>query len=93
MKNTTTKKTTPKRKAPARSRAKSKKTPKTSTFEKVTEVRTGYARLALMLVLANLFLTGYVISKISTIESDTQAEINEQQETVTTSSESDGGDI
>lgn len=93
MKNTTTKKTTPKRKAPARSRAKSKKTPKTSTFEKVTEVRTGYARLALMLVLANLFLTGYVISKISTIESDAQAEINEQQETVTTSSESDGGDI
>jgi len=93
MKNTTTKKTTPKRKAPARSRAKSKKTPKTSTFEKVTEVRTGYARLALMLVLANLFLTGYVISKISTIESDTQAEINEQKETVTTSSESDGGDI
>ena len=50
MKNTTTKKTTPKRKAPARSRAKSKKTSKTSTFEKVTEVRTGYARLALMLV-------------------------------------------
>lgn len=93
MKNTTTKKTTPKRKAPARSRAKSKKTPKTSTFEKVTEVRTGYARLALMLVLANLFLTGYVISKISTIESDAQAEINEQKETVTTSSESDGGDI
>lgn len=93
MKNTTTKKTTPKRKAPARSRAKSKKTPKTSTFEKVTEVKTGYARLALMLVLANLFLTGYVISKISTIESDAQAEINEQQETVTTSSESDGGDI
>ena len=93
MKNTTTKKTTPKRKAPARSRAKSKKTSKTSTFEKVTEVRTGYARLALMLVLANLFLTGYVISKISTIESDAQAEINEQQETVTTSSESDGGDI
>ena len=46
-----------------------------------------------MLVLANLFLTGYVISKISTIESDAQAEINEQQETVTTSSESDGGDI
>ena len=80
MKNTTTKKTTPKRKAPARSRAKSKKTPKTSTFEKVTEVRTGYARLALMLVLANLFLTGYVISKISTIESDAQAEINEQKE-------------
>jgi hypothetical protein len=93
MKNTTTKKTTPKRKAPARSRAKSKKTSKTSTFEKVTEVRTGYARLALMLVLANLFLTGYVISKISTIESDTQAEINEQKQTVTTSSESDGGDI
>ena len=96
MKNTTTKKTTPKRKAPARSRAKSKKTPKTpktSTFEKVTEVRTGYARLALMLVLANLFLTGYVISKISTIESDAQAEINEQKETLTTSSESDGGDI
>ena len=93
MKITTTKKTTPKRKAPARSRAKSKKTPKTSTFEKVTEVKTGYARLALMLVLANLFLTGYVISKISTIESDAQAEINEQQETVTTSSESDGGDI
>jgi hypothetical protein len=90
MKNTTTKKATPKRKAPARSRAKSKKT---STFEKVTEVRTGYARLALMLVLANLFLTGYVISKISTIESDTQAEINEQKETVTTSSESDGGGI
>ena len=93
MKNTTTKKTTPKRKAPARSRAKSKKPAKTSTFEKVTEVKTGYARLALMLVLANLFLTGYVISKISTIESDAQAEINEQQETVTTSSESDGGDI
>ena len=84
------KKTTPKRKAPARSRAKSKKT---STLEKVTEVRTGYARLALMLVLANLFLTGYVISKISTIESDTQAEIDKQEETVTTSSESDGGDI
>tara|TARA_B100000287_G_C20433646_1_gene702619 strand:- start:573 stop:845 length:273 start_codon:yes stop_codon:yes gene_type:complete len=90
MKNTTAKKKTATR---SRSRAKAKKMPKTSTFEKVTEVRTGYARLALMLVLANLFLTGYVISKISTIESDTQAEINKQEETVTTSSESDGGDI
>ena len=47
-----------------------------------------------MLVLANLFLTGYVISKISTIESDTQAEINQNTEQpVTTTSESDGGDI
>lgn len=89
MKNTTAKKKTATR---SRSRTKAKKTPKASTFEKVTEVRTGYARLALMLVLANLFLTGYVISKISTIESDTQAEINKQKETVTTS-DSDGGDI
>lgn len=90
MKNTTTKRKTSTR---SRSRAKSKKAATTSTLEKVTEVRTGYARLALMLVLANLFLTGYVISKISTLESDAQAEINQQPQTVTTTSESDGGDI
>ena len=87
------KKTTVKKKTGTRSRSKTKNS-SPSTFEKVTEVRTGYARLALMLVLANLFLTGYVISKISTIESDTQAEINQNTEQpVTTTSESDGGDI
>lgn len=89
MKNTTAKKKTTPRRA-----AKAKKSKSQSTFEKVTEVRTGYARLALMLVLANLFLTGYVISKISTLESDAQAEINENaKQPVATPSESDGGDI
>jgi hypothetical protein len=88
-KNTTVKK---KSSAPRKSRAKKKASP--TAFERVTEVRTGYARLALMLVLANLFLTGYVISKISTLESDTQAEINSTQEpTTATSSDSTGGDI
>ena len=65
-----------------------------STFEKVTEVKTGYARIALMLVLANLFLTGYVISKISTLEEEAPAESKGVIEQPTaTSSESTGGDI
>ena len=89
MKNTTTKK-----KTSTRSRSRTKKSASPSAFERVTEVRTGYARLALMLVLANLFLTGYVISKISTLEADAQAEGNQNTgQPVTTPSEPDGGDI
>jgi len=90
MKNTTVKKRT---NTSRRSRAKKKAAP--SAFDRVTEVRTGYARLALMLVLANLFLTGYVISKISTLESDAQNEatVYNEQPTTATSSEPTGGDI
>lgn len=72
---------------------KKKKTSR-STFEKVTEVRTGYARVALMLVLANLFLTGYVISKISTLETEAAVENKGVTEQPTaTSSEPTGGGI
>lgn len=59
----------------------------------MTEVRTGYARLALMLVLVNLFLTGYVVSRISTLEGEAQADGARNEQPTATSSESTGGGI
>lgn len=76
---------------PRKSRSKKKKA--SSTLDKITEVRTGYARLALMLVLANLFLTGYVVSRISSLQSEAETDVLNLDKPTATPSEPTGGGI
>lgn len=74
--SSSSKKKPAKRKPTSRRRASSRKS---SVKEQFTAVRTGYARVALLLLAANLLLTGYCISKLSPKEDVAEVPTPEQQ--------------
>ena len=51
---------------------------------KFTQVRTGYARAAMLLMAVNLFMTGYVVTRLAELSTPEQEPV--QTESVTTTS-------
>ena len=52
---------------------------------KFTQVRTGYARAAMLLMAVNLFMTGYVVTLLAQYTSETQEPAQTETPVATTS--------
>tara|TARA_Y100000593_G_scaffold51033_1_gene95940 strand:+ start:2234 stop:2431 length:198 start_codon:yes stop_codon:yes gene_type:complete len=52
---------------------------------KFTQVRTGYARAAMLLMAVNLFMTGYVVTRLAQYTSETQEPAQTETPVATTS--------
>ena len=51
---------------------------------KFTQVRTGYARAAMLLMAVNLFMTGYVVTRLAQYTSETQEHAQTETPVATT---------
>lgn len=54
---------------------------------KFTQVRTGYARAALLLMAVNLFMTGYVVTRLAQYSSEAQEPAQTKEVPVATTSD------
>ena len=52
---------------------------------KFTQVRTGYARAAMLLMAVNLFMTGYVVTRLADYSSTEQEPVQTETPVATTS--------
>ena len=61
----------------------------TNSSNKFTQVKTGYARAALLLMAVNLFMTGYVVTRLADYSSAEQEPV-QAEETQTVATKSNG---